>query len=140
MSSSSKMCVIIGTTPWAPANLKVNAQGAYFPFLPLSIISRPLLARLHCGKPHRHRTPNCVTNLQIFRAERPLQLGFKQTLPIQEDTHKLLESPSGGLAFPQGLWASGEPLKLGSLHVHCLQMAPAPRTGSGRATFLLSNV
>lgn len=92
------------------------------------------------GSPHRHRTPNCVTNLQIFRAERPLQLGFKQTLPIQEDTHKLLESPSGGLAFPQGLWASGEPLKLGSLHVHCLQMAPAPRTGSGRATFLLSNV
>ena len=142
MSSSSKMCVIIGITSWAPEASKAMPKARTSLSFHRASSQDLSLPGFTVGSPHHHPTRNClcVSNLRIFRAQRPLQLGFKQTLPVQEDTRKLLESPSGRLAFPQGLWVSGEPLKLGSLHVYCLQMAPAPRTSSGHATFLLSNV
>lgn len=66
-----------------------------FPFLPLTIISRPLLARLHYG------TPTClhVTMQGIERALKPLPLGSKQVLPAQKDTTQAVGITLEGVTF-----------------------------------------
>lgn len=118
-------------------------KARFFPSLPPRIISVPLFARFHYGRPHGHPTPTVSVSL-------PADLKGPGTSPT--GVHPNTASPGRqhtscgnhlerGLAFPQGLWIFGETLELGSLHVHCLSVFPAPRMGTEwvLATFLLSN-
>lgn len=118
-------------------------KARFFPSLPPRIISVPLFARFHYGKLHGHPTPTVSVSL-------PADLKGPGTSPT--GVHPNTASPGRqhtscgnhlerGLAFPQGLWIFGETLELGSLHVYCLSVFPAPRMGTEwvLATFLLSN-